>query len=127
MPTYVLLFSVATAVAILVRPLRIPYTVALVFAGLGLGALPGFAAPQLTRDLLFAVFLPGLLFEAAFHLSAREFWRNRLAILSLAVPGVLASMALIALVLVPAGVFATAGERGIGTAVVFAALIAATD
>ena len=56
---FVLLFSVATAVAIGTRRLRLPYTVALVVVGLLLGMLPLQSRPALTRDLLFAVVLPG--------------------------------------------------------------------
>lgn len=75
---FVLLFVVATAVAIAVRRWRIPYTVALVIAGLGLGLVHAFPAPPLNKELLFSIFLPGLIFEAAFHIEFKEFWRNRL-------------------------------------------------
>jgi CPA1 family monovalent cation:H+ antiporter len=71
---FVLLFAIATAVAIAVRRLPIPYTVALVVVGLGLGALDIVEAPHLTKELLFAVILPGLVFEAAFNLHVEEFW-----------------------------------------------------
>ena len=64
----ILLFVVATAVAIAVQRLAVPYTVALVFSGLVLGLLHAFEAPHLTKALLFNVFLPGLLFDAAFHI-----------------------------------------------------------
>jgi NhaP-type Na+/H+ or K+/H+ antiporter len=63
--SFVLLFIVATAVAIGARRFRLSYTVALVLAGLGLGVVGLFAPPDLTKELLYAVFLPGLLFEAA--------------------------------------------------------------
>src|SRR5690348_12504786 len=68
--TFVILFCIATAVAVAVHRLEIPYTVALVIAGLGIGSLHIVSAPTLTQELLFAVFLPGLLFEAAFHIDA---------------------------------------------------------
>ena len=74
---FILLFVVATAVAIAVQRLAIPYTVALVFTGLLLGTLHFFEAPHLTKGLLFNVFLPGLLFEAAFHIEFKKFWRHR--------------------------------------------------
>ncbi len=125
---FVLLFVVATAVAILVRHLRVPYTVGLVLAGLVLGLLHAFPVLHLGKELLFAVFLPGLLFEAAFHLDFADFWRNRLAITSLAVPGVVAAMALIAAVLSPvAHVLGFAEGFDWRYALVFGALIAATD
>jgi CPA1 family monovalent cation:H+ antiporter len=47
----ILLFVVATAVAIAVQRLAVPYTVALVFAGLVLGLLHAFEAPHLTKAL----------------------------------------------------------------------------
>ena len=125
---FVLLFVVATAVAIAVRRWRIPYTVALVIAGLGLGWVHAFEAPVLSKELLFSVFLPGLVFEAAFHIEFKEFWRNRLAIASLAVPGVIAATALTALILTPvAGTLHFAEGFNWHYALVFGALISATD
>ncbi len=124
----ILLFSVVAVVAIAVRQLRVPYTVALVLTGLGLGIVRLFTPPHLTKELLFSAFLPGLLFEAAFHIEFRELWRNRLAVAALAVPGVVAAVALTALVLTPV-VNALHLESGFTWqyALVFGALIAATD
>ena len=122
----ILLFIVAALVALVAKRLRIPYTVALVVGGLLLGASPLLHPPVLTKELLFAVFLPGLLFEAAFHLDAEEFWRNRLTIFSLALPAVVVGTLLIApaLVLTLRVVGVSLGWR---PAFVFATLIAATD
>ncbi len=125
---FTLLFVVATTVAIAARWLRMPYTVALVLAGLLLGALDLLAPPHLTKDLLFSVFLPGLIFEAAYHLEFTEFWRNRLPIVSLAVPGVIAAILLTAVVLVPLSeVLGFAHDLSWQDGLVFGALIAATD
>jgi len=131
MPTetvFILLFVVATTVAIAARRLRIPYTVALVIAGLVLGWLQVLSPPHLTKELLFALFLPGLLFEAAYHLQFRDFWRNSSAIAALAVPGVMAAIALTVLLLVPATTVLNL-DRAFDwrDALVFGALIAATD
>jgi CPA1 family monovalent cation:H+ antiporter len=124
----ILLFVVATAVAIAVQRLAIPYTVALVFTGLVLGLLHAFEAPHLTRALLFGIFLPGLLFDAAFHIESRQFWRNRLTIFSLALPGVVAAIALTALIL-PTVANALHFVNGFTWkhALVFGAIISATD
>jgi CPA1 family monovalent cation:H+ antiporter len=126
--TFILLFVVAAAVAIAVQRARLPYTVALVLAGLALGAVHLFPAPELTKSLLFSVFLPGLIFEAAFHIDSREFRENWMTILSLAVPGVIASTALIAAILTPiVDALNLAPGFGWKHAVVFGALISATD
>lgn len=125
---FVVLFAVATAVAIGARRWRIPYTVALVAAGLLLGLLHVLHPPHLTKELLFTVFLPGLLFEAAYHIPFREFWRNRITIFSLAIPGVAAAIALTALILAPvAGALDFVQDFNWRHALVFGALIAATD
>lgn len=125
---FVILFSIATAVAIAVRRLRIPYTVALVLVGLLLGTLQLIEPPHLTKDLLFSLFLPGLLFEAAFNLDAREFQRNGIAISALAVPGVVAAIGLTALIVTPV-LNGLALDRGFTWeyGLLFGALIAATD
>jgi len=126
--TFVLLFAVATAVALFARWIRVPYTVALVIAGLGLGAAHAFEPPHLTKELLFAVFLPGLLFEAAFHLHFEKFWQNKGAVLSLAIPGVAAATLLTAVLLTPAAdALHFVNGFSLRHGLVFGALIAATD
>lgn len=125
---FVLLFAIATAVAIAARTFKVPYTVALVVAGLGLGVVPVLEVPHLTKELLYALFLPGLLFEAAFHLEFQKFWKNKISVFSLAIPGLLAAIALTAAILTPVA-DALGLEEGFTFVhgLVFAALIAATD
>lgn len=125
---FVLLFSIATAVAIAARYFKFPYTVALVVAGLVLGTVHAFEPPHLTKELLFAIILPGLLFEAAFHVEFRKFWKNKLAIHSLAIPGVAASVGVTALILSPVvSRWNFAPGFGFIHALVFAAVIVSTD
>jgi monovalent cation:H+ antiporter, CPA1 family len=87
-----------------------------------------FPAPQLTKNLLFSVFLPGLIFEAAFHIDSREFRANLITIATLAVPGVVVSTALVAVTLTPL-ILALGLVQGFDwkAALVFGALISATD
>jgi CPA1 family monovalent cation:H+ antiporter len=123
-----ILLVVAAAVAIAAHRLRVPYTVALVVAGVVLGQMHALEPPHLTKELLFAVFLPGLIFESAFHLQTSALLRNRLTIFSLAIPGVLAALALTAVVMVPTARLLHLEEAFTWQhALVFGALIAATD
>jgi CPA1 family monovalent cation:H+ antiporter len=102
--------------------------VALVITGLALGSLHAVSVPHLTKELLFSVFLPGLLFEAAFHLDYADFRRHWAAISALAIPGVIAAVGLTALIVTP--VISGLGlDTGFSWAygLIFGALIAATD
>jgi CPA1 family monovalent cation:H+ antiporter len=125
---FIILFIVATGVALLGRRLGIPYTVALVLTGLGLGTVHAFEPPHLTHELLFGVVLPALLFEAAFHIDVRDFWRDRAAVLGLAVPGVAVATALTTVLLVSvADTLHELEPFSWRHALVFSATIAATD
>src|SRR5690349_18929558 len=58
--------------------LKIAYPVLLVIAGLLLGFLPGLPRVHIDPDLIFFIFLPPLLFEAAWSISFKEmkkWWR----------------------------------------------------
>ena len=125
---FVVLFTIATAVAMLARRIKAPYTVALVVTGVVLGSVHVFSPPNLTKELLYAIFLPGLIFEAAFHLEARAFRRNAIAIVALAVPGVAVAIGATAAIMgFAARVFPFVSGLHFVHALVFAALIAATD
>ena len=124
----ILLYCVATVVAIASQRMRVPYTAALLLTGVALGGLHLVALPHLTKELLFALFLPGLLFEAAYHLEVRELRENAWAIGALAVPGVAAAIALTAAILVAgAAVLGHGASVGWTTALLFGGVIAATD
>ena len=125
-----LLFVIASLLSVLANRFHIPYTVALVLGGLVLGTVHLFQAPVLTHDLVFTLFLPGLIFESAYHLSSSAMWRDRLAIFSLAVPGVLLSMVVTAFVLLWSSRYLPDLSRVImpvSVALVFGAAVAATD
>lgn len=92
-----ILLLVAAVVAMLVRRLRVPYSVGLVIAGIGLALLPITADFRLTKDLIFGAFLPPLVFEAALYIRWRELRRDLSVIVTLATVGVLLSAALTAL------------------------------
>jgi CPA1 family monovalent cation:H+ antiporter len=126
--TFIALFSIATIVAIAVQRTKVPYTVALVVVGLVVGSFDLVSPPHLTKNLLFAVFLPGLVFEAAYNIHVTELRRSWRMVATLAGPGIIVAI----------------GVTGVATAwllratslepsftwrdgLVFAALVSATD
>jgi len=109
--SFVAILGVACVMALLAKRLKLPYTVLLVVAGLvvsllleleGAKALRGHLEKiKLEPDLLLQLFLPILLFEAAFHVNLQQFLRNWRPILFLAIPGVIIGMLLTTVVFVP--------------------------
>jgi len=91
-----LLLLIAAFVAILARRIKLPYTVGLVLAGIALAAFPHLAELTLTKELLFTVFLPPLIFEAAFQMNWKEMRRDLPFTLTLATLGVVLATALTA-------------------------------
>ena len=114
------LLLVVSLVAIAVRRLQVPYTVALVVVGLLLTARSTVTI-ELTPELILALFVPPLIFEGAFHLSLKELRRNLVPILTLAVAGVILTMLLVG------GLIAYGAGLALPVALTFGALIAATD
>jgi CPA1 family monovalent cation:H+ antiporter len=115
------LLFVSALVAMLTRRLRLPYTVGLVLAGMGLYFTHVYIKWHLSRELIFFVFLPPLVFEAALFINWREFRKD------LPVVGLLVSVG----VALTAAATALGMHVGLdwdwGSAVIFGVLIAATD
>ena len=73
-----------TVFAGLARRLGVPYPILLVLAGLAISFVPHVPRIPLNPDLVFAVFLPPLLYAAAWQTNWREFRRNIVSIAMLA-------------------------------------------
>ena len=86
-----LLLLIAVVVAVVARRARLPYTVALVVAGLLL-AVSGYGSEiSLSKNLIYKAFLPPLIFEAAYQLPWREVKRDLPVTAAMATLGVLIS------------------------------------
>ncbi|MCF6278064.1 MAG: cation:proton antiporter, partial [Anaerolineales bacterium] len=115
-----LLLIIALVVSVLARRFRWPYTVGLVIIGLGLT----FFAPgnvSISPELILGILVPPLLFEAAFHIRVDDLRRDFWLIMLLAIPGVIITTLLVG------GVITWGTGMATQTALVFGALIAATD
>src|SRR5215475_5144289 len=94
----ILLLGVVLALTTIAQKIVIPYPILLVIGGLVLGLLPGLPTVTLSPDLVFLVFLPPILWAAAYFTSWREFHFNMRPISLLAVGLVLATTAAVAAV-----------------------------
>lgn len=115
------LLVAACLTAILTRRFGWPYSVGLAAAGIGIAFLPSFPSVPLSRDLIFNIFLPPLVFEAALLLDWKPFRRELPVTLVLAFAGVALAAGVVA-----AGMHLLLGWSWMGAAL-FAVLIAATD
>lgn len=119
--TGTLLLLIAAVVAMLSKRLRLPYSAGLVAAGIALAAIPFAPRIVVTKDLIYTGLLPPLLFEAAYHIQWDRLRRNALVVAMLATVGVVISAGVTA-----AGMHFFA-HWGWMAALIFGALIAATD
>ena len=116
-----LLLFISSVVAMLTRRLRMPYTVGLVLAGMAFYLFAFRLTLNLSKGLIFYVFLPPLVFEAALYIRWRELKRD------LPVVGSLATVGLVAAAAVTAVGMHYAVHWAWSSATVFGVLIAATD
>ena len=86
------------ALSVLAGVVRVPYPILLVLGGLVLGFMPGVPRAELPPELVLVLFLPPLLYQAAFFSSPRDLWADARAISLLAVGLVLATMGAVAAV-----------------------------
>jgi len=102
----VALLLIAAAILAATKRLKLPFTVLLVIVGMGLSWVANGFAPlkealqglKLSPDIILYVFLPTLIFEAAFNLDGRQLRRSLGQVLTLAVPGLLVSTLVIGLI-----------------------------
>ena len=116
-----ILLLIAALVGMSARRFRIPYTVGLVLTGIVLALLSFRPTINLTKDLIFEVLLPPLIFEATLFIRWKELNHNLPVILVFATLGVIISAALTS-----AGMHCLSGWTW-QSAALFGILIAATD
>lgn len=122
------LLIIAATVAMFTKYIRLPYTIALVVVGIVMGALDLLPHMLLTPELVFHIFLPILLFEAAFNIDILDLQKTARSIAMLALPGVLLA-ATVTAVVTYYGFKLWKGFPGFswGLALLFGTIVAATD
>lgn len=69
------LLLVVMMLVMLAQRIRIAYPIFLVLAGLGISLVPGVPVLKLDPEIIFLIFLPPLLYEAAWYTSWNDFWK----------------------------------------------------
>lgn len=118
---FITLLLVASGVAMATKWIRVPYTLALVIVGLVISPMHFLPVVHISPELILLIFLPALLFEAAWNLKIDHLRENWLPILLLAVVGVTMSVGVIG------GLLHWAIGMSWSTALLFGAIISATD
>ena len=118
---FVALVAASAVVGLIARRVAVPYTVALVVFGLA----AAFFLPKMdfaiAEDLVLVVLLPGLIFEASYHLDLGELRRSFGGVALLAIPGVLLTA------LVVAGLLTVVAGVDFSLGFVVGSIVAATD
>jgi monovalent cation/hydrogen antiporter len=84
--------------SVIARLLDVPYPILLVLGGLVLGILPGLPDPRLEPDLVLVLFLPPLLYQAAFFADLRDLRANLRGVALLSIGLVIVTAAVVAVV-----------------------------
>lgn len=81
----IFIMAVMIILSALADRIRIPYPVLLIIAGIAVGFVPSLPNISLDPEIVFLVFLPPLLYDAAFNISFKEFKTNLNTISTLAI------------------------------------------
>ena len=107
---YATLLGIILLVVMFAQKIKIAYPILLVITGLLLGFIPFLHGIEIEPEIIFLIFLPPLLYEAAWNTSWKDFWKWRRIILSFAFLIVILTSGVIAFVsaaLIPGFTLAT--------------------
>jgi monovalent cation/hydrogen antiporter len=93
----IILLSIVTALAQITDRIRIPYPILLVLVGIAIGIVPGLPQVHLNPDVVFLIFLPPVLYGAAWYTSWPDFKDSIRPISLLAIGCVLFTTTLVAM------------------------------
>lgn len=81
----IFIMAVMIGLSAIADKVRLPYPVLLIIAGIAVGFIPDLPNIELNPDVVFLIFLPPLLYDAAFNISFQEFKTNIHTISTLAI------------------------------------------
>lgn len=94
---YIALILIILSLVMLANRLRLAYPIVLVLGGLAISFTGLFSDITIDPELIFFIFLPPLLYDAAWQVSWKEFWKWRRVITSFAFPIVILTSCVVAL------------------------------
>ena len=94
----IILMALMIGLSAIADHIRLPYPVLLIVAGITIGFIPAMPVIDLNPEIVFLIFLPPLLYDAAFHISFPTFKENIQTISTLAIGLVFITASGIALV-----------------------------
>jgi len=95
---YIFLILIILALVVIANKLKLAYPIVLVLGGLVLSFTNAFSHVTIDPEWVFFIFLPPLLYEAAWQVSWKEFWKWRRVITSFAFPIVILTSTVVAFI-----------------------------
>lgn len=81
----IFILAVMIGLSAIADKIKIPYPVLLIIVGIAIGFIPSLPSIDLNPEIIFLIFLPPLLYDAAFNISFKEFKTNISTISTLAI------------------------------------------
>lgn len=81
----IIILAVMIGLSAIADKVRLPYPILLISAGIAVGFIPSLPNIELNPEVVFLIFLPPLLYDAAFNISFRQFRTNINTISTLAI------------------------------------------
>lgn len=72
----VLILAIMIGLSAIADKIKLPYPIILITAGIGIGFIPSLPNVSLNSEVIFLIFLPPLLYDAAFNISFKTFKSN---------------------------------------------------
>lgn len=82
----IFILAIMIGLSAIADKIKLPYPVLLVTAGIAVGFIPSMPNVEINPEIVFLIFLPPLLYDAAFNISPKEFKTNVNTIMTLAIP-----------------------------------------
>ncbi|MFT3738318.1 MAG: cation:proton antiporter [Breznakibacter sp.] len=94
----IVLLAIAIGVSPIASKIKLPHPILLLAVGIAAGFIPGFNGISINPDVVFLIFLPPMLYDAAYNIDYKEFKANLSTISALAISLIFVTVAGIAAV-----------------------------